>query len=107
MTKILTPKSCLTKSSIIFSKMSYLIRQKKFRDSDPPGMDDDIKNKVKLKHKLCHRYKRHSRDNEDFAKLEDLPNEVDNLISKSKKRYYQKSTESYMIRQQAVKLVCQ
>ena len=44
MTKILTPKSCLTKSSIIFSKMSYLIRQKKFRDSDPPGIDDDIKN---------------------------------------------------------------
>ena len=62
---------------------------KTFRDSDPPWINDDIKNKIKLKHKLHHRYQRHKRDNEDFAKLEHLRNEIDNLISKSKKEYYQ------------------
>ena len=62
---------------------------KTFRDSDPPWMNDDIKNKVKLKHKLYHHYLRNQRSNEDFAKLEYLRNEIDNLISKSKKEYYQ------------------
>ena len=52
-------------------------------------MNDDIKNKVKLKHKLCHRYLRYKRNNKEFAKLEDLCNEIDDLISKSKKEYYQ------------------
>ena len=32
---------------------------KTFRDSDPPWMIDDIKNKIKLKHKLHHCYLRH------------------------------------------------
>ena len=58
---------------------------KTFRDSDPPWMNDDIKNKIKL----YHQYLRHKRNNEDFAKLEYLPNEIDNLLSKSKKEYYQ------------------
>ena len=62
---------------------------KTFRNSDPAGKNDDIKNKVKLKHKLYHRYLRNQRNNEDFAKLEDLRNEIDNLISKSKNEYYQ------------------
>ena len=62
---------------------------KTFRDSEPPWMNDDIKNKIKLKHKLYHRYLRHKSNNKDFAKLEDLHNEIDNLISKSKKEYYQ------------------
>ena len=52
-------------------------------------MNDDIKSKIKLKHKLYHRYLRHKRNNEDLAKLEHLRNEIDNLISKSKKEYYQ------------------
>ena len=52
-------------------------------------MNDDIKNKVKLKHKLCHCYLRYKRNNEEFAKLEDLCNEIDDLISKSKKECYQ------------------
>ena len=62
---------------------------KNFRDSDPPWMKDDIRNKVMLKHTFYHCYFRHQRNNEDFAKLEDLPNEIDNLISKSQKEYYQ------------------
>ena len=53
---------------------------KTFRDSDPPWMNDDIKNKIKL----YHQYLRHKRNNEDFAKLEYLRNETDNLLSKSK-----------------------
>ena len=58
---------------------------KPFRDSDPPWMNDDIKNKVNLNHKLYHHYLRHQRNNKDFAKLEYLHNEIDDLISKSKK----------------------
>ena len=56
-----------------------------------PWMNDDIKNKVKLKHKLCHCYLRYKRNNEEFAKLEDLRNEIDDLISKSKSEYQQKA----------------
>ena len=62
---------------------------KTFRDSDPPGMNDDIKSKIKLKHKLYHCCLRHKRYNKDFAKLEHLHNEIGTLISKSKKEYYQ------------------
>ena len=54
-------------------------------------MNDDIKNKIKLKHKLYHLYLRHKRKKEHFAKLEDICNEVDNLISKSKEEYQQKT----------------
>ena len=50
---------------------------KTFRDSDPPYMNDDIKSKIKLKHKWYHRYLRYKRNNEDFAKLEHLRNEID------------------------------
>ena len=39
--------------------------------------------------KLYHRYLRYKKNNEDFAKLEYLCNVIDNLISKSKKEYYQ------------------
>ena len=53
---------------------------KAFRDSDPPWMNDDLKNKVKLKYKLYHRYLRHQKNNEDFTKLEGLRNETDNII---------------------------
>ena len=63
---------------------------KTFRDNDPSWMNDDIKIKINLKHKLYHRYLRHKRNNEVSAKLEYLCNEIDNLISKSKKEYYQK-----------------
>ena len=52
-------------------------------------MIDDIKSKIKLKHKIYHRYLRHKRNNKDFAILEYLRNKIDNLISKSKKEYYQ------------------
>ena len=62
---------------------------KTFTDSDPPWMNEDIKSKIKLKHKLHHRQLRHKRNNEDFAKLENLRNETENLIFKSKKEYYQ------------------
>ena len=61
---------------------------KTFRDSDLPWMKNDINNKVKLKLKLYHRYLRHKRNEEDFASAEDL-DEIDKLISKSKKKYYQ------------------
>ena len=62
---------------------------KTFRDSARPCINDDIKSKIKLKHKLYHRYLRHKRNKEDFAKVEHLHNETDNLIFKSKKEYYQ------------------
>ena len=52
-------------------------------------MNDDIKSKVRLKHKLYRHYLRHQRNNKDFAKPEDLRNEIDNQISKSKKEHYQ------------------
>ena len=63
-------------------------KMKTFRDSDPPWMNDDIKNKIKFKHKLDYRYLRHKRINENVAKLEDPHNEIDNLISKFKKQNY-------------------
>ena len=43
---------------------------KTFRDSHPPWINEDIKSKIKLQHKLYHRYLRHKRNNEDFAKVE-------------------------------------
>ena len=52
-------------------------------------MNDDIKNKVKLKDKLYRRYLIHQKNSKDFAKVEGLRNEIDNLICKSKKEYYQ------------------
>ena len=64
-------------------------KTKTFRDSNPPWMNDDIKSKIKLNHKLYDLYLRRKRNNEDFAKLEHLRNETDNLISKSKNEYYQ------------------
>ena len=45
---------------------------KTIRDSDPPWMNDDNKNKVKLKHKLYHYFSRHKTSKEDFAMLEDF-----------------------------------
>ena len=63
-------------SSFILNKI------KTFRDSDPPWMNDDTNGKIKLKHKLYHRYLVHKKNSEDFAKLEYLRNEIDNLISK-------------------------
>ena len=69
----------------IFSNVT-LTKIKTFRNSDPSWMNHDIKNKTKLKHKLYHRYWRQKKSNKDFSKLE---NEIDNLISKSKKKYYQ------------------
>ena len=39
----------------IFSNVT-LNKIKDFRNSDPSWMNDDIKNKTKLKHKLYHRY---------------------------------------------------
>ena len=48
-----------------------------FRDSDAPWMNDCMKNKVKLKHELCHLYFRYQGNNEDSAKLEDL---ISNII---------------------------
>ena len=62
---------------------------KTFINSDPPWMNDDVKSKIKLKHMLYYRYLRHKRNNEDFAKLEYLCNKIDNLISKSKMKYYE------------------
>ena len=101
MVNILTPKWIyLMKPLWTFSVISYLIR-----DSDPPWINDDLKSKVKLKHKLYHRSLRHKRNNKHFAKLEHLRNETDNLIYKSKTEYYQninrklndplKSSETY------------
>ena len=62
---------------------------KTFRGNDLSCMNEDkVKNKVRLKHKLHHRCLRHKRNSEDFAKLEYLCNEIDNLIPKFKKEFY-------------------
>ena len=90
MAKISTPKrSYLTKLLLVTIIINFIPNKiKTLRDRDPSWLNDDIKNKIKLKHKLYHRYLRHQ-NNADFAKLEDLRNEIDNLISKSKEEYYQ------------------
>ena len=64
-------------------------KMKAIRDSNPPWMNDDIKSKVKLKNELYHRFLSVKRNNEGFGKLEYLRNEIDNLISRSKKEHYQ------------------
>ena len=51
-------------------------------------MNEDIENKVQLKQKLHDRYLRHKRNNEDFARLENL-DEIDQLIYRSKEECYQ------------------
>ena len=38
---------------------------------------------------MYHLCLRHKKNNEDFTKLEHLCNEIDNLIFKTKKEYYQ------------------
>ena len=48
------------------------------RDSDLPWINDDIKNKVKLKLNMYHRCFSHKRNSKDFAKLEGLHNEINN-----------------------------
>ena len=58
---------------------------KAFRDSDTPWMVDDIKSK-----NCTNVTEEHQRNKENFTKLEeDLCIETDNLISKSKREYYQ------------------
>ena len=67
---------------------------KVLRDSDLPWINDDIKNKVKLKLNIYLRHLSHKRNNKNFAKLEDLHNEIDNIISKFKRNIIKISTES-------------
>ena len=64
-------------------------RIKTFRDSDNLWMNDEFKNKVQLKHKFCKRYLINQKNNEDFVKARRSRIGIDNLISKSKKEYYQ------------------
>ena len=71
-------------------------------------MNDDMKNKIKLKHKLHHCQLRHKRNNKDFAKLEDIRNEIVIIWYLNLRWNIIKiSTESKMIRQQVVKLIGQ
>ena len=74
----------------IFSNF-ILNKIKALRDSDPLCRNDDTKSILNLNHKLYHRYLRHKKNNE-FAKLKDLRNGIDNLMSKSKKEFYQNIT---------------
>ena len=65
-------------------------RTKTFTGSDPPWMTEDIKNKIKLKNKFYHEYMRHQTQISSLLKVEDLRNEISNLITKSKEKYYQR-----------------
>ena len=64
-------------------------KMKAIRDSNPSWMNDNIKSKFKLKNELYHRFLSVKRNNEGFAKLEYLGNEIDNLISRPKTEHYQ------------------
>ena len=64
-------------------------RIKTFTDSDPPWMTKDIKNKIKLKNTFYRQYMRHQTQISSLLKVEDLCNEISNLITKSKEKYYQ------------------
>ena len=65
-------------------------RTKTFIDSDPPWMTEYIKNKIKLKNKFYHEYMRHQTQISSLLEVEDLCNEISNLITKSKEKYYQR-----------------
>ena len=63
-------------------------RTKCFRDSDPPWMAEDIKNKIKFKNNLYRQYMRHQTQISSLLKVEDLRIKISNLIKKSKEKYY-------------------
>ena len=65
-------------------------RTKTFTDSDPSWMTEDIKNKIKFKNNLYRQYMRHQTQISSLLKVEDLPIEISNLITKSKKNCYQR-----------------
>ena len=65
-------------------------RTKTFTDSDPPWMNEDIKNKIKLKNNLYRQCMKHQTQISSLLKVEDLRIEISNLITKSKEKYYQR-----------------
>ena len=66
-------------------------KKKKFRDSDPTWMNDDFKSKIKLKHKLYHRYLRLKRNNEDKIVVNKSPNYLYNYVSTVNQSYQTRS----------------
>ena len=72
----------------IFSNFVYN-RTKTFTGSDPPWMTEDIKNKIKLKNTFYRQYMRHEMQISSLLKVRNLRNEISNLITKSKEKYYQ------------------
>ena len=74
-------------SNFVLNKIKFFI------DSDS-WVIDDMKNKVKLKQMLRHRYLRNQRNNEDFTESKDICNIIDKLISKSRRNITKISTES-------------
>ena len=64
-------------------------RTKTFTDSDPPWMIKNIQNKIKLKNLFYRQYTRHPTQIISLLKVENLGNEISNLITKSKEKYYQ------------------
>ena len=53
-------------------------------------MTEDIKNKMKLKNKFYGQYMTHQTQTNSLLKVEGLPNDISNLITKSKDKYYQR-----------------
>ena len=64
-------------------------RTKTFTDSDPPWMIKNIQNKIKLKNSFYCQCMRHPTQIISLLKVENLRNEISNLITKSKEKYYQ------------------
>ena len=52
-------------------------------------MTEDIKNKAKLKNKFYYQYMGHQMQTSSLLKEENLRNKINNLITKSKEKYYQ------------------
>ena len=69
----------------IFSDFT-LNKTKTFTDNDPPWMNEDIKNEIKLKNKFYRQHMRHQTQISSLLKVEDLRNEISNLITKSSKK---------------------
>ena len=58
-----------------------------FNDSDPPWMNDYIKNKIKWKHQIYKTYQKNGHKGSDYFKLQEATSVVSELISRRKEEY--------------------
>ena len=58
-----------------------------FDDSDPPCMNDFIKNKIKWKHQIHKIYQKNGYKDSDYFKFQEATSVVSELISRHKEKY--------------------